>query len=113
MLACKYHPEGSPETSWIRGLVVRPSKPHAFYVFYVDYGTEEEVFFDDAKKLDPKFEVLPHQAIRARLSGLQSKSGGKCITYTNHTLQCAKNLLIVKKNSPKRNSIKNHTYRAV
>ena len=54
-------------------------KPHAFFVFYVDYGTEQEVYLKDAKKLDNKFMVLPNQAIRARLSGIQPKSGGMCI----------------------------------
>ena len=77
MLACKYRPGRKTEApSWIRGLVLRPAKPHAFFVFYVDYGTEEEVYFKNAKNLETKFTVLPNQAIRARLSGIQPKSGG-------------------------------------
>ena len=77
MLACKYRPGRKTEApSWIRGLVLRPAKPHAFFIFYVDYGTEEEVYFKNAKNLDTKFSVLPNQAIRARLSGIQPKSGG-------------------------------------
>ena len=77
MLACKYRPGRKTEApSWIRGLVLRPAKPHAFFIFYVDYGTEEEVYFKNAKNLDTKFTVLPYQAIRARLSGIQPKSGG-------------------------------------
>ena len=77
MLACKYRPGRKTEApSWIRGLVLRPAKPHAFFVFYLDYGTEEEVYFKNAKNLDTKFMVLPNQAIRARLSGIQPKSGG-------------------------------------
>lgn len=76
MLACKYRPGRKTEApSWIRGLVLRPAKPHAFFIFYVDYGTEEEVYFKNAKNLDTKFTVLPYQAIRARLSGIQPKSG--------------------------------------
>ena len=77
MLACKYTPGRKTEApSWIRGLVLRPAKPHVFVVFYVDYGTEEEVYFKNAKNLDTKFVLLPNQAIRARLSGIQPKSGG-------------------------------------
>jgi hypothetical protein len=90
MLACKYRPGRKTEApSWIRGLVLRPAKPHAFFVFYVDYGTEEEVYFKNAKNLDTKFMDLPNQAIRARLSGIQPKSGGmayllKCEPFNRH-----------------------------
>ena len=87
MLACKYRPGRKTEApSWIRGLVLRPAKPHAFFIFYVDYGTEEEVYFKNAKNLDSKFMLLPNQAIRARLSGIQPKSGGMAYLVSNYYL---------------------------
>ena len=45
MHACKYRPGRKTEAPlWIRGLVLRPAKPHAFFVFYVHYGGKYLVF---------------------------------------------------------------------